>query len=92
MLDTCTANPKAYSIIASRKAAESFHGDKAHQILAAQPLAAFGAMKKYMFEKLANEKFNTQRGRVLLAAEGFKTAKEKRRSSFPWPTVGAISM
>ncbi|MFT7642461.1 MAG: hypothetical protein ACI9G1_004218 [Pirellulaceae bacterium] len=69
--------PTPFLVAASRRVTQSFHGDKAHQILAAQPLAAFGNVKKYMFEKLADEKFNTKRDRVFLAAEGFKTAREK---------------
>lgn len=64
-------------LIARRRAAESFGGDPAHQILAAEPLVMFSHVRKRAFEKLSGEKFADERNGVYLAAEGFRQARER---------------
>ena len=64
-------------LIGRRKAAESFGGDRAHQILAAEPMAMFAQIRKHAFEKLSGEKFAEERNGVYLAAQGFKKARDR---------------
>jgi hypothetical protein len=73
------ANLDSPELIARRKAAESFGGDRAHQILAAEPMAMFAQIRKRAFEKLTGEKFAEARDGVYLAAEAFEKARQRDR-------------
>jgi hypothetical protein len=64
-------------IIARRRAAQRLGGDRAHQIMVAQPLAPFREVYKEVFEKLTNERVIDNRSVVYSAAEGLKRAQEK---------------
>ncbi len=67
----------APELMARRWTAERFSGDKAHQILAAEPLAPLVQVEERLFEKLTGEQFADNRGRIYSAAEGFQRAREK---------------
>lgn len=71
------SNDDSPDLIARRKAAESYHGERAHQILAAEPLAMFAQIRKRAFEKLSGEKFAEARDGVYLAAQGFARARQR---------------
>lgn len=62
---------------ARRKAAKRFSGEKAHQILAAEPLASFAQVSRRLFEKLTGERYSERRERVYAAAAGLKKARER---------------
>ena len=61
--------------MARRRAAEHLSGDRAHQYLAAEPLAPFPKIRVRMFERLANERFAYLRGGVYSAAQRVKAAR-----------------
>ena len=63
-------------ITARRRAARRLSGDRAHQILAAQPLAPLSDVYRELFEKLTGERANDQRGLVYSAAKGLQHARE----------------
>ena len=64
-------------VVARRRAAKQLGGDRAHQIMAAQPLARFQEVYREVFEELTNERVTENRGVVYAAAEGLKKAQEK---------------
>jgi len=70
---------RAPELVARYKAARKFSGDRAHQILAAQPLGEYQSLESELFEKLTGERYNLQRGRVFRAAEGLAAAMESGR-------------
>ena len=61
------------------RAARHFSGDRAHQMLAAQPLPLFTHVAKRMFESLSGERFTGNRSRVYLAAEGLRRARDRNQ-------------
>ena len=64
------------SLTAGRKAARGFAGDRAHQILAAQPLATLDQVGAYLFQQLTGEVAAEQRERVYTASAGLQQARE----------------
>ena len=60
------------------RASRQFPGDRAHQILAAQPWPKFSWVAKRMFEDLAGERFTSNRARIYLAAEGLQRARDRK--------------
>ena len=68
--------PEPALVIARRRAAQRLGGDRAHQIMAAQPLAPFREIYREVFEKLTNERVIENRGTVYAAAEGLRRAQE----------------
>ena len=63
-------------LLARRAAAKSLGGDRAHQIMLAQPLAPFQEVYREVFEELTNERVTENRYIVYQAAEGFQKARE----------------
>jgi len=63
-------------LLARRAAAKSLGGDRAHQIMLAQPLAPFQEVYREVFEGLTNERVIENRYIVYQAAEGFRKARE----------------
>jgi len=63
-------------VLARRAAAKSLGGDRAHQIMLAQPLAPFQEVYREVFEGLTNERVIENRYIVYRAAEGFQKAQE----------------
>ena len=63
-------------VLARRAAAKSLGGDRAHQIMVAQPLAPFQEVYREVFEELTNERVTENRYIVYRAAEGFQKAQE----------------
>ena len=70
------AAPVSARLIARRRASRRLGGDRAHQIMAAQPLVRLSDIYQEVFERLTNERVTANRGTVYAAAEGFQTAKE----------------
>ena len=68
--------PEPALLIARRRAARQHGGDRAHQIMAAQPMAPFREVYKEVFEKLTNELVIENRGVVYAAAKGLQRAQE----------------
>ncbi|MCH7728768.1 MAG: hypothetical protein IH991_20130 [Planctomycetes bacterium] len=66
-------------LIARRKAADHFGGDRVHKILAAEPLAPFKQVSHRIFEKLTGELYAEKRDRIYQAAKGLKTASERNQ-------------
>ncbi|MFQ5731712.1 MAG: hypothetical protein ACE5KM_07140 [Planctomycetaceae bacterium] len=64
-------------LAARRRAAQHFSGDKAHQILAAEPLGSFLQVSRRLFEELTGELYARRRSRVYSAASGLKIAKQR---------------
>jgi len=62
-------------IAARREAARKLHGDRAHQMLAAEPLAKLADITKIAFRDLAGEHVTTDRGRVYRAAKRLEQAR-----------------
>ena len=71
--------PEPAIVVARRRAAQQLGGDRAHQLMAAQPLAPFTEVYREVFEKLTNERVIENRGIVYAAAEGLKQARENGR-------------
>jgi len=71
--------PEPALVVARRRAAQQLGGDRAHQLMAAQPLAPFTEVYREVFEKLTNERVIENRGVVYAAAEGLKRAQENGR-------------
>ena len=71
--------PEPALVVARRRAAQQLGGDRAHQLMAAQPLAPFTEVYREVFEKLTNERVIENRGIVYAAAEGLKRAQENGR-------------
>ena len=61
------------------RAARQYPGDRAHQILAAQPWPVFSWVAKRLFEDLSGERFTSNRARIYLAAEGLQRARDRNR-------------
>ena len=71
--------PEPALVVARRRAAQQLGGDRAHQLMAAQPLAPFTEVYREVFEELTNERVIENRGVVYAAAEGLKRAQENGR-------------
>ena len=69
-------SPESAFLIASRRAAQKLGGNRAHQIMAAQPLAEFSEVYKEVFEELTNERIIKNRGVVYSAAKTLEAARE----------------
>ncbi|MCH8924013.1 MAG: hypothetical protein IIA67_12795 [Planctomycetes bacterium] len=63
--------------LARWRVADRIGGEQAHRLLAADPLAAYGQVRRRMFEKLTGERFNTNRRPIYVAAEMLKRAREQ---------------
>ncbi len=69
-----------FQLEARRRAVRHFAGDRAHQILAAEPLASFPQVSRRLFEKLTGELYAERperRLRLKSVARGLKTARER---------------
>lgn len=66
-----------FELVARRRAVRHFAGDRAHQILAAEPLASFPQVSRRLFEKLTGERYAERRSRVYYAAQGLKIARKR---------------
>jgi hypothetical protein len=71
--------PEPALVVARRRAAQQLGGDRAHQLMAAQPLAPFTEVYREVFEELTNERVIENRGVVYAAAEGLKQAQKNGR-------------
>ena len=71
--------PVQPQIQARRRAAAELPGERAHQILAAQPFPEFREVEEYGFEKLTGEKFAEGRSRIVGAARSLADAKQDQR-------------
>jgi hypothetical protein len=69
-------SPESAFLIASRRAAQKLGGNRAHQIMAAQPLAKLREVYKEVFEELTNERVIKNRGVVYTAAKTLEAARE----------------
>jgi hypothetical protein len=69
-------SPESAFLIASRWAARKLGGNRAHQIMAAQPLAELSEVYKEVFEELTNERVIKNRGVVYTAAKTLEAARE----------------
>jgi hypothetical protein len=63
--------------LARWRVADRIGGDQAHRLLAGDPLAPYGEVRRRMFERLTGERFNTNRQPIFAAAERLKRAREQ---------------
>ncbi len=64
---------------ARRWASNQLHGDRAHKMLAAEPMPEFQSIQKYAFQRLAGERFVDKRSRIAAAAKAYTTALQRHR-------------